>query len=283
MSTTPALAAPGEPADPFQAFEFFRHHGVWAPGVRLFRRLQFSTKATLVTLMFLLPVATLGWSYFGDKAASIAFSDKERDGVAYVREVLPLLKAALQSPGAPSPEAMARLAAVEQRLGADLGTGRAHEAVRAAASATDEAGQRRRVEALVALVTQATDGSNLTLDPDLDTYYLMDGALAALPALADATEQLRIAAGAVAGGRHTPEAVRASVVAEVTSATLLQRLADGLPKIHAARPWKACCAATSSSLRCAPSRRTHARHATRRRSSRAAAPRSRRRSRCRPA
>ena len=36
---------------------FFAYHGVWAPGVRLFRRLGFGAKATLVSLCFLVPLA----------------------------------------------------------------------------------------------------------------------------------------------------------------------------------------------------------------------------------
>lgn len=35
---------------------FFAYHGVWAPGVRLFRRLPFSTKALIISLAFTLPL-----------------------------------------------------------------------------------------------------------------------------------------------------------------------------------------------------------------------------------
>jgi methyl-accepting chemotaxis protein len=41
---------------------FFAYHGVWAPGVRLFRALRFSAKAVILSLAFLLPLLTLlGW------------------------------------------------------------------------------------------------------------------------------------------------------------------------------------------------------------------------------
>ncbi len=40
---------------------FFTHHGFWAPGVRLFRRLSFPTKALIIALAFALPLlAVLG-------------------------------------------------------------------------------------------------------------------------------------------------------------------------------------------------------------------------------
>lgn len=41
---------------------FFAHHGVWAPGVRLFRRLRFSAKALIISLAFTAPfLGVLGW------------------------------------------------------------------------------------------------------------------------------------------------------------------------------------------------------------------------------
>ena len=41
---------------------FFTHHGVWAPGVRLFRTLRFASKALIISLAFMLPmVGLLGW------------------------------------------------------------------------------------------------------------------------------------------------------------------------------------------------------------------------------
>jgi methyl-accepting chemotaxis protein len=41
---------------------FFAHHGIWAPGVRLFRQLPFMAKALIISLAFMLPLlALLGW------------------------------------------------------------------------------------------------------------------------------------------------------------------------------------------------------------------------------
>ena len=38
---------------------FFAHHGLWAPGVRLFRNLRFSAKALIISLAFLVPLLAL--------------------------------------------------------------------------------------------------------------------------------------------------------------------------------------------------------------------------------
>ena len=34
---------------------FFAHHGIWAPGVRLFRALRFNAKAAIISLAFVIP------------------------------------------------------------------------------------------------------------------------------------------------------------------------------------------------------------------------------------
>jgi methyl-accepting chemotaxis protein len=45
---------------------FFAYHGVWAPGVRLFRQLRFGAKALLVSLALVLPLLALqGWQLLG--------------------------------------------------------------------------------------------------------------------------------------------------------------------------------------------------------------------------
>jgi methyl-accepting chemotaxis protein len=44
--------------------EFFRHHGIWAPGVRLHRRLDFRAKAAIVATVFVVPTALLAWLQF---------------------------------------------------------------------------------------------------------------------------------------------------------------------------------------------------------------------------
>ena len=39
---------------------YFQHHGVWAPGVRLFRSMRFRSKALLISLAWMTVVLSLG-------------------------------------------------------------------------------------------------------------------------------------------------------------------------------------------------------------------------------
>jgi methyl-accepting chemotaxis protein len=66
--TMSAAAAPSSPL-PVHAVDaatrdagFFAYHGIWAPGVRLFRTLRFAAKAAIISTAFMLPMmALLAW------------------------------------------------------------------------------------------------------------------------------------------------------------------------------------------------------------------------------
>jgi methyl-accepting chemotaxis protein len=243
--------------------EFFRHHGAWAPGVKLFRRIQFQTKALIILAMLTLPVGVLGWNYFIDKADAIAFTHKEREGVAYAREVLPLLKlaqqqralaasaqlqggdaAALSGANEAFAAQLKKVEQIEAQIGADLDTGKALAAVKetAVTAATGDwsktyANYSTRVDAVLALLTQAADGSNLTLDPDLDSYYLMDGATGSLPMVIEATARLGDRARAVSRGMPaTAEVTHEMVRAEALGDYSDERWAAGMPKVYSLQP-----------------------------------------------
>ena len=72
--------------------DFFRYHGAWAPGVRLFRRIGFRAKASILTAVFLVPITLLSWQYFKDKAATIEFTRAERVGVSTMQHLVPVMK-----------------------------------------------------------------------------------------------------------------------------------------------------------------------------------------------
>ncbi|TXC66238.1 HAMP domain-containing protein [Piscinibacter aquaticus] len=139
---------------------------------------------------------------------------------------------------------MRKLEQLDARLGVELGTDKLLTALKTVSPAvaagdwlkTHEA-YTARVEAAIALLTQAADGSNLTLDPDLDSYYLMDSVTATLPAMIEATAKLNDAARAVARGVTASQAL----VHEMTRAEALSdfgddRWAAAMPKVYSLRP-----------------------------------------------
>jgi methyl-accepting chemotaxis protein len=230
-----SLSSHEEPLSrPLDAIGFFTHHGAWAPGVKLFRQLRFKSKAALISAVFLIPILALGWSFFNDKADAIAFSAKEQLGVEYARDAIPLLKAAqaLRAVAADGKVATAdqaaarsavdaavkKLADTDARLGADLGTTaffaklKAAHAATATSSGDAEAGFAAHtglVNAVLDALGQSTDGSNLTLDPDLDSYYVMDMSMVRNPQIVELIARLRQTGGAALDAASpTPAQIR---------------------------------------------------------------------------
>jgi methyl-accepting chemotaxis protein len=81
-----AAQAPASNADS----GFFAHHGVWAPGVRLFRTLRFTSKAVIISLAFILPLlGLLGWQLKNQtEQAMTARKDATRQHVEIAHGIL---------------------------------------------------------------------------------------------------------------------------------------------------------------------------------------------------
>lgn len=209
------LAAPESKVASGTAFDA---HGFWTFGVVLMRNMRFTSKAMVICAMFLIPLSVLAWFYNTSMLDAINFSAKERLGVEYNREIFPVLDlaqqlrrdatAAIVSGKEPDTmaaikeklqAAQAKLAETDQRLGRELTTAKEFAAVQAA-YAQSGAGKdvesvfkahTVHVEALMALLAEVTDASNLTLDPDIDSYFLMDSALFRLPDIVESSGKLR--------------------------------------------------------------------------------------------
>ncbi|MCU1485864.1 MAG: methyl-accepting chemotaxis sensory transducer [Actinomycetia bacterium] len=198
---------------------------VMQPSRALMGRLTFVQKFAALALVLLLPLGLVTRGYFQEKGAQIAFSDAERDGVVYLAPATTLLHDVVQARAAAvrgdSTVATQRLAdarrtlvsvgAVEKRLGGTLGTTKQYDHVVEQLGALDAEATgavaldpfNAAADAVAALVVQVGNGSNLILDPDLDSYYVMDTWLGRVPALLDVIGRAGDRAALVAG-RSTP-------------------------------------------------------------------------------
>jgi len=194
------LAAP-KPAQ-MDASDFYTNP-VWSLGVGIMGRMKFRMKAALILLLLLLPLSTLAYFFYSSEMTQISFSKKERIGIAYNRDIFPVMDLAQQlrhdsfaasgDPSATSAAAATReklqtalikLEATHQQFGAVLDVGQAYATTKSAFEKTNIATgapanfqvQSDFIESLIALVTVVSDHSNLTLDPEVKSYYLMDAA-----------------------------------------------------------------------------------------------------------
>ncbi len=189
---------------------------VLRPVLALIDRLR--TSARLVTLVVVLMVPGLGatGSYASVIGGQIAFTQAERDGVIVVRAALDLMAAAVAG-GVPAPARLDAAVAAHP----ELALGDHLKAVRAALPGIGEAGSAGRVtfaQALADLITQAGNTSNLILDPDLDSFYVMDALVVQVPkALVAAADSAAEHPGDLAA-RTAGQAVTAGTLAGAASA-----------------------------------------------------------------
>ena len=244
---------------------YFQPSGIWSLGMRIFGNVKFSIKALVICICFMVPLTWLTVSYYRTINGNIAFSAKERLGVEYNRATLLALRAAqdlrrdavsqAQSGQAPASlsdsksrlqAAQSGLGEVEKRLGGELGTSKFHaDMVNAAQAAISSAGSpdavyaahTSHVQAILALMFQSTDGSNLTLDPDIDSYFVMDAAFFRLPELAEATAIIRGAGSAgLRAGKADTTNLKLMAQQDAVARYLFGAMNAGLPKSYAINP-----------------------------------------------
>jgi methyl-accepting chemotaxis protein len=240
---------------------------VFLPAVSLMRRLPMAHKFFIVCLCFAIPLAYLLVSLAGDRSDARAFSAKELIGVAQVRQVSGLLNAAMvlrgtsiglsaKTPGAEAKreEALAKFEAQAKSLERDieaaqdplkLTAGLAVVRAKGKALVTLGAGEPEAIitagyaltDAVQALIEQASSESNLALDPDADTYYLMLTVTDALPRVQDAIGRMR-ALGAAAAQMGTPPygVLQRLHQADTLMDEYLTRLSGALSRVAAANP-----------------------------------------------
>ena len=263
-STHPSATARSARPSGTNLHEFFRYHGIWAFGVRLFRAMGFRGKALALTAVFLVPIALLSWQYFSDRAQTIQFTAQERRGVHVMREAVPVLKGIVDASNASLAMSAgfdaradyqqarqatdAALSQLAERISADGDALNLQEALQAlqtawaaTASTPPALGDKHSpslepaVRASQAFLQTVGDRSNLILDPDIDSYYLVNALVLTLPQTLDNVGQL--------WGWGTYAAIRGGIGSEqekswhVWNARTLTGITD--VRAHLQRAWTA--------------------------------------------
>jgi methyl-accepting chemotaxis protein len=150
--------------------------------------------------LFLLPVAFLFYVIVDKSFQDIGFAQKEILGARYIAK-LHEVQASLVRGETKLPDVRLadQVAAAEHEFGIDMGTAAATQAVIAALkSPADDLRQQSRA-AVRDLISKVADGSNLTLDPDLDSYYVMDATTGKIPDLTDRLFSLGVLTASYSG------------------------------------------------------------------------------------
>ena len=148
-------------------------------------------RLALLSAVFCAPLALLAVMFVTECWGNIGSAKKEVAGAQYLASIWPSYQAAASGLRG-SDDTASALDSARKTYDAQFGTSQPSDAY---VSATDAAA---RLDAGVTLIGKVADGSNLTLDPDLDSFYVQDAVTVQLPQLLDASNALTAAASLTA-------------------------------------------------------------------------------------
>jgi signal transduction histidine kinase/CheY-like chemotaxis protein len=195
---------------------------VFTPAIALMNSLKYPQKFLLIGLLLLLPFAVVMRAYLLQVNDSIDFSASEQLGLEYVQPVTDLLLkveqhaaltvAKLSNDNSLDAEyaanetdidaTIAQIDTVDSRLGKTLKTTERWKTVKdlwqgikgknSGSTVQDSIDAHAALNnAVLTLIAEIGNNSNLILDPDLDSYYLMDSLIIRLPVSSDYLSQIR--------------------------------------------------------------------------------------------
>ncbi|WP_161040258.1 methyl-accepting chemotaxis protein [Duganella qianjiadongensis] len=209
----------------------------FAPGKRLMRQLRMPTKFALIVVALLIPLLMLLFLYVSKANQDIDFALKEKSGVHYHRQVNALMNSTLQHRGQTllkllDTENPAEMQAAAEQVRAQFASMKKdleqedpfkllpllkeaevlwNQALNGSYSDTAQITAKYAPlnRALTAVRRAISDGSQLALDPDEDSYYLMLAGTDKMPLI---TEQLAPLRGLVTFVAAQPDKAQATMV-----------------------------------------------------------------------
>jgi hypothetical protein len=151
------------------------------PGLRIMQAVRLPVKFGIVCAALLVPLCVAIYGVLAYAQSNISFARAERLGVAYVAPLNDLLHEIIEPGVSGTPHARDAL----EQLAASQSDALEVAATIEQLSAGVQAAQ------VITLFTQVSDNSKLTLDPDLDSYYVMAIVMDYAPKLAAARFEVR--------------------------------------------------------------------------------------------
>jgi methyl-accepting chemotaxis protein len=150
------------------------------------RDVRTRTKISLIVLLLLVPIGYSIWLVTVDRLALIATSERELEGSAYIAAVRPAILAMATGTNAQEITVAieaARKAQKQLRESKEAGILADEFAFTAELSATNGSDGDAAIEKAAALLARVAEESNLSLDPELASYYLGSVVVLKLPAI----------------------------------------------------------------------------------------------------
>jgi methyl-accepting chemotaxis protein len=205
---------------------------------RFLNNIRIGRKLGIAYVLFLLPIAYLLYVVVTQGMVDVHFAQKEQQGVAYLTALREVQDRVLQPDVVlPSADLAKRVEDAEQQYGPDLNTKAVADAAVAALKAPADLSRGAVRTALLTLIGKVADGSNLTLDPDLDSFYVMDAVSFKVPSVVDQLYGLAtLTAGYANKATLTPDEQAAFLIQEGGLNTATAGMTASLQSAFGANP-----------------------------------------------
>lgn len=170
-----------------------------APGIKVMQRLGFLHKILVLLVILFIPILLLSYAFHGEILKVTDFAASERQGLKYVLPLSELLIEASQETSDTfnlnnSAEMINRIDQNDAELGKQLKTTDHWLELKAMLEHKSVATRQQVIDKITDLIAIVGDSSGLVLDPDIDSYYIMDTAIVKYPDLLKKTNQAAAAA-----------------------------------------------------------------------------------------
>jgi methyl-accepting chemotaxis protein len=196
---------------------YFSHHGWLAPGVKLFRRLSFPAKSAWILISVLVPILSLLVLLYSSSSELTDTTQLERQGVSYVNAVTDVMKdlsdlrhsaltqaADISDKKSKVGSSFAHLQSMQKEFESvfaggtrgnfeKLGKGLQDLLQKPVLATPDEtfAAHSAVLDSALRLLGDTGDASQLSLDPELDSYHMMNIVVTVGPQYAEYLARLR--------------------------------------------------------------------------------------------
>ncbi|WP_373229164.1 methyl-accepting chemotaxis protein [Cohnella sp.] len=213
------------------------------PSVAFMNRMRYPQKFALIGILLILPAIVSLYQYFGTLYDQRDYAKNERIGVEYINAVKPfmadiqrhrgLASAYLNGNAASKDKLLAKEAelkdeigvidAINEKYGKKLNTTNTWNKQKTAWIELEEIVMTLQpgeslerhtalVDGILDLIVEIADSSNLTLDPELETFYLMDSVVNRLPLLSEKMGLSRANGVAVAQNKTMTDAQKLALI-----------------------------------------------------------------------
>lgn len=179
---------------------------LFKPIIKLFNVMNYRTKFIFIFFILFIPLSVVLYVSSANITEQIDFNAKERSGILYIKPLNFLLEGVLfQEDVTPALQKMEQVNTIYKD---ELKTEARWTELKNMMNSPKDRTDFNQDKAVANLIAYVGDTSNLILDPDLDSYYLMNSVVNKLPSVA--IHLNRICAKLQKGGNGLPEQLNAN-------------------------------------------------------------------------